>query len=336
MNFRPKRLNQSGFDHVMLVVIFVVLFALVGTFLLIASHAATTYVELHIGSNGGKCVNGTTLVNCSSSSKEQVWATMSGSNFRIQNQAGQCLDDWNGAVGTNASNRVYMRVNTCYSNDTHQEWNWSNHRLVNAASKGCINSLNGNEGAGADLIIFTCNSQNNEEYFETSVSSGGSSSSGSADGTAFIARAIRWQGLGYANTGGYGGDGGLMHADSYATFVKDCEGGSDGGTPKITGGTDSECATDCSGFVSLVVDDVLHKSYVWIAGDEVLTGSGASNWKAVSASSAQPGDIAVSDGHVEFVRSGTGTGLTSFGEHQSGTTVGDAHMPTPFIVYRWE
>ncbi len=41
MIFNLKKLNQRGFDHAMLVVAFVVLFAGVGTFLLVASHAAT-------------------------------------------------------------------------------------------------------------------------------------------------------------------------------------------------------------------------------------------------------------------------------------------------------
>ena len=354
MKFKLKKLNELGFDHVAILVVFVVGFALVGAYFLFTSLAATTYVQLHVGSYGSSlCVDSGSLGSCSASNKDENWQTLSGSNFQIKNDAGQCIDDWNAGIQKYPQSdtsepdhtRVPVHATTCYSKDANQEWNWSDSRLVNEASKGCLNALGGNS-AGATLGVYSCNSGSNELYFEkaVSVSSGsGGGSTTSDEGAAFIVRARKWQGLGYANSGGYGGDGGLVHADGYATFVKDCEGVSDGGTPHIVAATkdndyatDTECATDCSGFVSMVVDDVLHTNYVWIAGDQVLTGTGASNWKAISASDAEPGDIAVSDDHTEFVDAGTGSGLTSFGEHESGTTVSTAHMPTPFTVYRWE
>jgi hypothetical protein len=173
-----KKLNQAGFDHVIMVAVFVFLFGVAGTFYLIQEHAATTtYVELHIGSTSGSCVNGATTAGCNGTDSTDEYATMSGSNFAIKSKSGACLDDWNGGVGSNAATRTYIHSTTCYG-DKNQEWNWSNHRLVNVASQGCINGLGGSTGSGTQLIVYTCNSQNDEEFFETSLSSGGSSNGG--------------------------------------------------------------------------------------------------------------------------------------------------------------
>lgn len=167
MKIRLKKLNQHGFDHATMLVVFVVAFALVGSYLLYHSIAATTYVELHLGRTNGYCVTGTTVADCNSNANNQRWATMSGSNFQVRNAAGECLDDWNGS-------KVYtsLRTGKCYSNDTHQQFNWSNHRLVNRASGYCINADQNNMSPGDLLIIYKCTNTSNEEFFETSISSG--------------------------------------------------------------------------------------------------------------------------------------------------------------------
>jgi len=171
MKIHIKKLNQQGFDHLTVLVVFVVFFALVGAWFLYHTLAATTYVELHLGSTSGSCVAGTTVADCNTSNNDQNWATLQGSNFQIKNAAGQCLDDWNGS-------KVYtsLRINTCYSNDKNQEWNWSNSRLVNAVSKECINADGGNERPGDELIVYGCNSQNDELFYETSISTSGGES----------------------------------------------------------------------------------------------------------------------------------------------------------------
>jgi hypothetical protein len=173
-HYKRTALNQFGFDHVLMLVVFIVLVVVAGTFYLIQEHAATTtYVELHIGSTSGSCVNGATTAGCNGTDSTDEYATMSGSNFAIKSKSGACLDDWNGGVGSNAATRTYIHSTTCYG-DKNQEWNWSNHRLVNVASQGCINGLGGSTGSGTQLIVYTCNSQNDEEFFETALS--GSSS----------------------------------------------------------------------------------------------------------------------------------------------------------------
>jgi hypothetical protein len=322
-----KKLNQAGFDHVIMVAVFVFLFGVAGTFYLIQEHAATTtYVELHIGSTSGSCVNGATTAGCNGTDSTDEYATMSGSNFAIKSKSGACLDDWNGGVGSNAATRTYIHSTTCYG-DKNQEWNWSNHRLVNVASQGCINGLGGSTGSGTQLIVYTCNSQNDEEFFETSLSSGGSSNGGggTTDGQAFLNRAKQWEGLPYVYGGG-------IHEILYSGVVKDCESNKQDGTPV----KDSVCDTDCSGFVSMVVDDVLNKSYVWTVNGAAMSGG---SWTRLSSvSDAEPGDIVTRDTHVEFVYSGSGNSLETIGEAETGTSVEPRSNPasTWVYAYRWE
>jgi hypothetical protein len=166
MKLHLKKLDQQGFDHTVVLVGFVVFFALIGSWLLYHSLAATTkYSEVHLGSSSGSCLAGTTVADCDSSDNDQAWLSLQGANFRIQNEAGQCLDDWNGSKAYTS-----LRTNTCYSGDTHQEWNWSGSRLVNKASSYCINADNGDESPGDHLIIYPCNNQNDEQFYETSIS----------------------------------------------------------------------------------------------------------------------------------------------------------------------
>ena len=175
MGFHIKKLNERGFDHVFLLVTFIVVFGIIGSWLLYRSIAATTHVELHLGSYSGYCVTGTTVADCNSSANDQQWVTMQGANFQIKNNAGQCLDDWNGSKAYTS-----LRSGTCYSNDRNQQWNWSSSRLVNVASNDCINADGGNLRPGDQLIIYGCNGQSNEKFYETSISSSGSSEGGEA------------------------------------------------------------------------------------------------------------------------------------------------------------
>jgi len=156
MNIQLKRLNQSGFDHIVLGVVFVVLFALIGTYLLVTSRAATSYVRLHIGTSSGVCLESVSLAGCSSTSANEAWSLPHVANFQIENENNQCLDDWNGKVGNNSNDRVALRTYTCYSGDKHQEWNWHDSHLVNTATGGCISGIGGTESSGGELIIYPC------------------------------------------------------------------------------------------------------------------------------------------------------------------------------------
>ena len=177
-------LNQKGFHHYILpVLVFVVLFGIAGAYFYITSHAATTYVQLHIGNPNGSCVDGSSIGGCITSGDGAWQANMNGT-FTLKSQGGQCLDDWGGKVGTNAKNRVYVHYTTCY-NDRNQQWHWAGsggyHELV-SASGGCINGVGGGTGSGTQLIVYTCNNANNEHFFEKAIqsSTGGGGNGGGA------------------------------------------------------------------------------------------------------------------------------------------------------------
>src|SRR5580704_4594534 len=51
------KLNQAGFDHVLAIVVFVVIFALAGSFLLVQSHASSWSGELQLGYDKALCMN---------------------------------------------------------------------------------------------------------------------------------------------------------------------------------------------------------------------------------------------------------------------------------------
>ena len=303
MKIRLKKLDQSGFDHVSIITIFVVIFALIGAYFLYSSLAATTSVNLKLqldtnlcmNNAGGSSVQGHSIIQYScdgSTPNNWVLHSVSG-GFQLQTTA----YDGNTVCVNDTSGHIYGDACTSSSTET---WHWSSvtgspQELQNNASGGCINDPDASKASGTQLIVYSCaltkgnptndNARWNEVTVKPSTSDSGggaTTTTGSGVGAEFIARAKQWQNLGYANTGGYGGDGGLMHADGYASFIKSCEYENEGGknvygvsdgTPVITDGADSTCATDCSGFVSLVVDDILHTNYVWIAGDRVLTGS---------------------------------------------------------------
>ena len=163
-------------------VTFVAMFALVGAYLLYSTFAATTKVYLHMGTTGGACIAGTTIQKCVGS-PAQTWNNLSGSSFHIENGLNQCLDDWNGKVHTSASDpNGYIHVAPCYAaSDKNQQWHWSNSRLVNNASGGCLNAKGVNSGTGTPgtaLIVYACNGGANEIWKETAASGGGTAAGG--------------------------------------------------------------------------------------------------------------------------------------------------------------
>jgi len=198
-----KKLNQAGFDHVMIVVVFVVLFALVGTYLLIQSHAATSNVTLHMTSTNGPCIAGTTIQHCSGS-PAQTWGKLTGSNFQIKNGLNQCLDDWNGKIHTSPKDQNgYIHVSTCYGN-ANQKWNWAGGELRNVASGGCLNAQGASANPGTALIVYACNGKANEIWKEVAAgsSTGGGSGGGSSSGEqAALCREFGYSGQRCSNVG---------------------------------------------------------------------------------------------------------------------------------------
>ena len=323
-----KPLNQKGFHHYILpLLVFVVLFGIAGAYFYITSHAATTYVELHIGSYNGSCVDGATTAGCNGSGG-QSYHTLSGSNFAIKNAAGQCLDDWNGKVGHSAATRVDVHSTTCYG-DRNQQWNWSNHRLVNVASGGCINGAGGDTSAGAQLIVYTCNGQSNETFYEKAISSpnggggGGGGNSGSS-ASRIITAARHWSGVWYLYGGGH---------ETYTAFHRAC--------PTVSA-SNGACEVDCSGLVSMATDMALGTNYTWfVDGNGYMQGAGASHWHQISTSSVQAGDIVTASDHVEFVDTGSGPypHIGTFGAHSTGQRDGYQGPGRTFVytkAFRYE
>jgi hypothetical protein len=354
-----RRLNERGIaHHFILPVIAILVVAGIGAYILKVSHAGTQ--TSYYNSN---CIN--TTYGAPNSTFNQCTQDAQILLNGIQHSDGHNdlkLGVYNGSTFQYGS-LVYLLMNGLYGKYTAQavthatgdangqltkgqSGTWQ-HLCTIAASKGLnsdgttLNFAAKATGVSGGSTQYLKAAASNSAAFKydcgSLVSPGGSTGSASSEGAAFLARAEKWQGLGYANTSGYGGNGGLLHAGGgYAPFIKACEGGVSGGKPAVTSGLNSQCATDCSGFVSMVVDDVLHTNYIWLAGTSSLSGTGSSNWKPVSINSARPGDIAVGNGHVEFVESGTGQGMKTYGEHRSGETVGTGGGFGITQVYRWQ
>jgi hypothetical protein len=176
-----KKLNQRGFDHVLVGVAFAVIIALGGTYYLIVTRAATaTYVQLAL--NGGNvCFTGENVETCNTTDREMLFIkpVAGSSNFQLKDQAGYCVDDWNGgwqpSTKPGEANRVLSRLNTCYGNDANQEWNWTGsgrHALASVGSggKGCLNSAQGKTTPGNPVIVYQCDGQSDENWIENAVS----------------------------------------------------------------------------------------------------------------------------------------------------------------------
>ncbi len=186
-----KKLNQSGFDHVMVLVGFVVLFALIGTFLLLKSRAASWNGTLQLGSDRKLCMNdnnsskknGTTIgiYTCGNYASEK-WTISKYSNgqFQLKNSTGICADDWAYGVST-ASKTVYLKTYTCQNNNGSEFWKWNGHELENVYTHGCINDPAYSKLNGKGLIIYPCGgSTSNEQWFEAGTGSSGGGSNSSA------------------------------------------------------------------------------------------------------------------------------------------------------------
>jgi hypothetical protein len=193
MKMSFKKLNQNGFDHILMAVAFIVVIGVAGTYLLLAGHAAASTVELRLTSNNAThCINGTTLTSCSAASGDDVFSAMSGT-FQIKDMGGNCITD-TGGVQTKTlaagGTRVPVRVASCGSSST-QKWSWAGGgELKNAASGGCINDLGDSTASNNQLIIYSCNGAANEIWKEVAVTytgkTGTSGSGGSTSSTGLV------------------------------------------------------------------------------------------------------------------------------------------------------
>lgn len=164
----------------------------------------------------------------------------------------------------------------------------------------------------------------------TQTSSGGCSSTGSPDcqtvqGDAkILCAAEKYQGIYYEYGGGHQG---------YAAFKADCPDPSNPPDNQPTGGpangdksgNPSPCGLDCSGLVSVAVDDAFGTSLMQSTTAEAAD---SADWQHISLSQVQPGDLIQPDpGHVEIVDHVAGNTVYTFGSHYTGVTIGPTTMP---------
>ena len=191
-----RNLNQQGFDHVVALVLFVVIFGIVGSAYLIYSHAQSWSGELQLGLDknlcldnlGGSRASGNTIDQYScNGGTAQKWTIneMKGytDRFTLENDQGTCADDWGDKVSTSSGN-VALKTYACNSSDKAQQWEWEGSQLENVTSHGCINDPANSKLSGKALIVYSCSGRpSNELWYEaaqgknTTVSSSSSSSS---------------------------------------------------------------------------------------------------------------------------------------------------------------
>jgi hypothetical protein len=107
---------------------------------------------------------------------------------------------------------------------------------------------------------------------------------------------------------------------------------------KSTAAAVGPCATDCSGLVSMSVDQAFNLTYDWtVAG--TMNGAGSNYWQPIPITSVQAGDIVTTSEHVEIVDhydASTHT-LYTFGSHYTGTQTGPVSAGLGYYTgaYEW-
>lgn len=177
MHFR--KLDQYGFDHVIGIVFFIVMFAIVGTALLVYSHAQSWSGELQLGfdrslcldNRGGSRASGNTIdqYNCNGGTA-QKWSIneMNGytDRFTLEDDQGTCADDWGDKVSSSSGN-VALKTYACNSSNKAEQWEWEGSTLENVTSHGCINDPGDSKTSGTALIVYNCTGKpSNELWYE--------------------------------------------------------------------------------------------------------------------------------------------------------------------------
>jgi hypothetical protein len=184
-----KRLNQSGFDHVLIAVACVVCVGLVGTYELFISHAATVPSSTITGV-ASKCIddrysqktplNKIQLYTCNGTGAQQ-W-TVNGTATTasaIVNSNGYCLD----VYGAHTTPGTVVDLYSC--NDTvAQEWkiNGINGTIVNPHSGLCLDDQWSGTADGTQIQIWGCNGTAAQKWTVHANSSTGNAGSGSGQG----------------------------------------------------------------------------------------------------------------------------------------------------------
>lgn len=157
MKIRFKKLNQAGFDHTLLAVIFVVLFAIAGVAYLVYTRAATAPAPI-LGI-ADKCLdnyanlkrdNNKIILWTCNNTDAQKWLVKN--NGTIVNANGYCL------TAANAKSGSRVTLSGC-GNATSQTWSYnsSNQTIIHAASKLCLDDYARLTKDGNPIQLYTCN-----------------------------------------------------------------------------------------------------------------------------------------------------------------------------------
>lgn len=172
-----KKLNQLGFDHVLLPVLAVVTVAVIGTATVVLSHAATAQPLVVFKLNGNNsCLEVTSLATCAANAREtDYYRPVAGAkNFLLKDQAGYCLQNGSNTYQSKPANQgghnYIPTLTTCNSSKTNQQWNWTGpgrHELssVVTGNKGCLNAAGMSSKLGTRVIVYSCNGGWNENWY---------------------------------------------------------------------------------------------------------------------------------------------------------------------------
>jgi hypothetical protein len=147
--------------------------------------------------------------------------------------------------------------------------------------------------------------------------------SSSSAGATILCIAKKYDGIYYKWGGGH---------TSYANFRKGCPDPSH--PPNNTAHGSNPCGTDCSGLVSMVIDEFSGKNYVWLASVGDLKASGV--WKQLDdPKTVQPGDVVLRSEHIEFVDhyDAAKHSLVTFGSHHTGSKTGNVTTSLSYWPY---
>ena len=94
-------------------------------------------------------------------------------------------------------------------------------------------------------------------------------------------------------------------------------------------GSPGPCSTDCSGLVSIAVDQAFNQTYLWVVHGTMSDQSsdkGAQYWKSIPMSQVQPGDIVTTPDHVAIVTGydASNGGVSVFQAPYTGHKIGPA------------
>ncbi|MGH7234158.1 MAG: hypothetical protein ACREF7_01800, partial [Candidatus Saccharimonadales bacterium] len=141
-------------------------------------------------------------------------------------------------------------------------------------------------GTSSTQLAASTTTSNNSGCIGANIATSCTSSSGTVTGdAAILCAAETYNGIYYSWGGGHQG---------YTEFRASCPLSSVSAAASSSTATDpGPCATDCSGLVSIAVNQAFNSTaYSWVVnGEGVMEGSGAQYWQSIPIAQAQAGDI---------------------------------------------